>query len=148
MANVQDDENAQVHILEMLTLFWLFFMTAAFLITVHVPDEPSISIDAEMQFAGEDAINLGLGTTSDGGVYDSQLAELLAAGDKEGACELVQNYLALGIEANCWLAKDSGTSQPHGEVANPGSNTVTVHGLVAADDHLWTISLDLWERGS
>ena len=61
---MQNDENAQIHILEMLTLFWLFFMTAAFLITVHVPDEVSISIDAEMQFAGEDAINLGLGTNA------------------------------------------------------------------------------------
>ena len=56
---MRDDEYAQIHILEMLTLFWLFFMTAAFLITVHVPDEASISVDAEMQFAGEDAINLG-----------------------------------------------------------------------------------------
>ncbi len=145
---MQNDENAQIHILEMLTLFWLFFMTAAFLITVHVPDEPSLSIDAEMQFAGEDAINLGLGTPSSDDNYDSRLAELLAAGQKDEACELVQNYLAIGTEANCWLAKDSGTSQPHGEVANPGSSTITVHGLVAADDHLWTISLDLWERGS
>ena len=145
---MQNDENAQIHILEMLTLFWLFFMTAAFLITVHVPDEPSISMDAEMQFAGEDAINLGLGTSSEDANYDSRLAELLASGDKDEACELVQNYLATGVEANCWLAKDSATSQPFGETANPGSNTVTAHGLVAVDGHLWTISLDLWERGA
>lgn len=145
---MQNDDSAQVHILEMLTLFWLFFMTAAFLITIHVPDEPSISLDAEMHFAGEDAINLGLATVSDDGNYDSKLAELLSAGNEDEACEMVQNYLANGLEANCWLAKDSGTSQPHGEVANPGSRTVTAHGLVAVDDHLWTISLDLWERGS
>ena len=145
---MQNDENAQIHILEMLTLFWLFFMTAAFLITVHVPDEVSISIDAEMQFAGEDAINLGLGTNSTSMDYDSRLAELLGNGNKDQACELVQSYLATGIEANCWLAKDSGTSQPHGEVATPGSSTVNAHGLIAVDDHIWTISLDLWERGS
>ena len=145
---MQGNDDAQVHILEMLTLFWLFFMTAAFLITVHVPDEVSISVDAEMQFAGEDAINLGLGTASEGSDYDSRLAELLAAGQEDDACELVQNYLANGIEANCWLAKYSGTSQPHGEVATPGSSTVNAHSLVAVDDHLWTISLDLWERGS
>ena len=66
---MQHDESAQIHILEMLTLFWLFFMTAAFLITVHVPDEVSISIDAEMKFAGEDAINLGLASPAE----DSQL---------------------------------------------------------------------------
>ena len=145
---MQNDENAQIHILEMLTLFWLFFMTAAFLITVHVPDEVSISIDAEMQFAGEDAINLGLGTNATGVDYESRLAELLSSGEKDQACELVQSYIATGIEANCWLAKDSGTSQPHGEAATPGSSTVNAHGLIAVDDHIWTISLDLWERGS
>jgi hypothetical protein len=145
---LQNDENAQIHILEMLTLFWLFFMTAAFLITVHVPDEVSISIDAEMQFAGEDAIHLGMGTNATGVDYESRLAELLGSGEKDQACELVQSYIATGIEANCWLAKDSGTSQPHGEVATPGSSTVNAHGLIAVDDHIWTISLDLWERGS
>ena len=145
---MKNDENAQIHILEMLTLFWLFFMTAAFLITVHVPDEVSISIDAEMQFAGEDAINLGLGTNPTSADYDSRLAQLLGSGDKDHACELVQGYLATGIEANCWLAKDSGTSQPHGEVATPGSSTVNSHALIAVDDHIWTITLDLWERGS
>ena len=145
---MQRDDNAQVHILEMLTLFWLFFMTAAFLITVHVPDEASISRDAEMQFAGEDAINLGLATPAMESDYDSRLSELLALGQEDEACELVQNYLASGIEANCWLAKDSGALKPHGEVANPGGSTVNSHGLVAVDDHLWTISLDLWERGS
>lgn len=145
---MQNDEGAQIHILEMLTLFWLFFMTAAFLITVHVPDEASISRDAEMQFAGEDAINLGLATPALDADYDSRLAELLASGQENEACELVQNYLSSGIEANCWLAKDSGTSQPYGEVATPGSSTVNSHGLVVVDDHLWTISLDLWERGS
>ena len=56
--------------------------------------------------------------------YDSRLAELFAAGQSDEACELVQNYLASGVEANCWLAKDSGTSQPYGEVATPGSGTV------------------------
>ena len=114
---MQNDESAQIHILEMLPLFWLFFMTDAFLITIHVPDE-------------------------------ARLAELLATGRNDDACELVQNYLASGVEANCWLAKDSGTSQPNGEVATPGASTVNAHGLVAVDDHLWTISLDLWERGS
>ena len=145
---MRNDESGQIHILEMLTLFWLFFMTAAFLITVHVPDEASISVDAEMKFAGEDAINLGLATPALESDYDSRLAELLASGKSDEACELVQNYLASGVEANCWLAKDSGTSQPYGEVATPGSGTVNAHGLVAVDGHLWTISLDLWERGS
>ncbi len=144
---MQDDDSAQIHILEMLTLFWLFFMTAAFLISIHVPDAPAISIDAEMQFAGEDAINHGLSVSSTDGEYDSRLAELLAAEDENAACELVQSSLASGFEANCWLAKDSGTSHPRGEVASPGSRTITSHGMVAVDGHLWTISVDVWERG-
>ena len=111
---MRHDESAQIHILEMLTLFWLFFMTAAFLITVHVPDETSISVDAEMRFAGEDAINLAKSTSADGNQYDSRITELLAAGDEDSACEMIQDYLTSGIEANCWLAKDSGTSQPYG----------------------------------
>jgi hypothetical protein len=144
---MRNDESAQIHILEMLTLFWLFFMSAAFLIRVHVPDSPSISIDADKEFAGQDAINYGLGLDSIGGEYDSRLAELLAAGDEDGACELIQDAIASGIEANCWLAKDSGTSHPSGEIATPNGRTVTTHGLVEVDDHLWTISLDLWSRG-
>ena len=144
---MQNDETAQIHILEMLTLFWLFFMTAAFLITIHVPDEASISIDAEMQFAGEDAINLALATPASDSTYDSRLAELLAAGQSDEACELVQNYLASGVEANCWLAKNSATSNPYGLVGTPSGNTVTVHQLVAVDENVWTMSLTLWNIG-
>ncbi|MDP6869991.1 MAG: hypothetical protein QGI21_04390 [Candidatus Poseidoniaceae archaeon] len=141
------DDNAQIHILEMLTLFWLFFMSAAFLISVHVPDSPTMSLDAELEFAGKDAINHGLGLSSEEGVYDSRLAELLAANDRDGACELIQNSFASGVEGNCWLARDSGTSQPQGEVATPNGEVVVTHSLVSVDDNLWTISLDLWVRG-
>ena len=146
--DLQHDDNAQIHILEMLTLFWLFFMTAAFLITVHVPDSDNISQDSELKFAGEDAINLAKSTAPLDAEYESRIAEMLATGNEDDACELIQNYLSTGVEANCWLAKDSATLQPYGEVANPGSNTVNSHGMVAADGHLWTVSLDLWERGS
>ena len=97
---LQNDESAQIHILEMLTLFWLFFMTAAFLITVHVPDSNSISMDAELKFAGEDAINLALATPSS--EYDSKLAEYLATGQRDEACELIQEYIIGSLEANCW----------------------------------------------
>ena len=53
---MRDDEEAQVHILEMLTLFWLFFMSATFLIRVNVPDARSVAIDASLETAGEDAL--------------------------------------------------------------------------------------------
>ena len=50
---MRKDEEAQVHILEMLTLFWLFFMSATFLIRVNVPDARSVAIDASLEYAGE-----------------------------------------------------------------------------------------------
>lgn len=145
---LQNDDSAQIHILEMLTLFWLFFMTAAFLITVHVPDSNSISMDAELKFAGEDAINLALATSASSSEYESKLAEYLDQGMQDEACELIQGYIIGSVEANCWLSIDSATIQPYGEVATPGTNTVNTHAMVAVNGHIWTVSLGLWERGS
>ena len=98
-----------------------------------------------MQFAGEDAINRSYNSGFEGD-YDSRIAELLAADESDAACELVQNYLASGVEANCWLAKIQELLNLM-ERLRPGSGTVNSHGLIV-DGHLWTISLDLWERGS
>ena len=58
---MRDDEVAQIHILEMLTLFWLFFMSATFLIQIQVPDSPSIAKDSSLELTGNDAIQYGLG---------------------------------------------------------------------------------------
>ena len=58
---MRKEENAQVHILEMLTLFWLFFMSATFLIRIDVPDSPSIAHDSSLETAGESAFLYGLG---------------------------------------------------------------------------------------
>ncbi|MDP6640163.1 MAG: hypothetical protein QF817_03735, partial [Candidatus Poseidoniaceae archaeon] len=57
---MQGDDNGQVHILEMVTLFWLFFMTALFLIQIHIPDSPSIASDSTLELAAEDAIQMGV----------------------------------------------------------------------------------------
>ena len=100
-----------------------------------------------MKFAGEDAINLAIATPSSS-EYDSQLAEYLANGMRDEACELIQGYIIGSVEAYCWLSTDSSTLQPHGEGATPGTNTVNAHDMIAVDGHLWTISIDLWERGS
>ena len=63
------DDEAQVHVLEMLTLFWLFFMSATFIIRIHVPDSPSIALDDSLVVSGEDAIRYGLGLESSNGTY-------------------------------------------------------------------------------
>ena len=140
------DEEAQVHILEMLTLFWLFFMSATFLIRVHVPDAPSVAHDASLEIAGDDAIRyaLGLDAVLEG---DSRLEEVLNDGQLDEACTLLQDSIAVGKEANCWLTQNSGVATPYGRTGTPAGGTVTVHQLVIVDADAWTVTLDVWARG-
>ena len=46
------DERAQIHIFEMITLFWLFFMSALFVLRIHVPDPPTAAYDGTLAGAG------------------------------------------------------------------------------------------------
>ena len=143
---MRHDEEAQIHILEMLTLFWLFFMSATFLIRVDVPDSTSVALDSSLEMAADDAIRYGLGLEAEI-EGDSRLEELLANDAREEACELLQTAVAPGKEANCWLAKDSSVSTPHGTVGTPSGGTVAVHPLVVIGPYVWTVSLDVWARG-
>ena len=143
---MRHDEEAQIHILEMLTLFWLFFMSATFLIRVDVPDSTSVALDSSLEMAADDAIRYGLGLEAEI-EGDSRLEELLANDSREEACELLQTAVAPGKEANCWLAKDSSVSTPHGTVGTPSGGTVAVHHLVVIGPYVWTVSLDVWARG-
>ena len=142
---IQDDE-AQVHILEMLTLFWLFFMSATFLIRVHVPDAPSVAHDASLEIAGDDAVRyaLGLDAEIEG---ENWLEEMLGNGELDGACTLLMDSIAVGKEANCWLTQNSGVATPYGRTGTPAGGTVTVHHLVVVDADAWTVTLDVWARG-
>jgi len=130
----------------MLTLFWLFFMSATFLIRVDVPDSTSVALDSSLEMAADDAIRYGLGLEAEI-EGDSRLEELLANDAREEACELLQTAVAPGKEANCWLAKDSSVSTPHGTVGTPSGGTVAVHHLVVIGPYVWTVSLDVWARG-
>ena len=133
---MRHDEEAQIHILEMLTLFWLFFMSATFLIRVHVPDSPSVALDSSLEMAGDDAIRYGLGLEAEI-EGDNRLEELLSNDDREGACELLQSA----------VAPDSSVATPHGTVGSPSSGTVAVHHLVVIGPYVWTVTLDVWARG-
>ena len=86
---MRKDEEAQVHILEMLTLFWLFFMSATFLIRVNVPDARSVAIDASLESAGEDAITASMALPPEL-IGDSRLHELLEEDAFDDACTLLQ----------------------------------------------------------
>ena len=130
----------------MLTLFWLFFMSATFLIRIDVPDSRSIAHDSSLEVAGESALQYGLGLDAEIS-GENRVTELLSDSDYDGACTLLQDALIAGKEANCWLAKNSATSSPYGLVGTPSGNTVTVHQLVTDGDDLWTISLTLWNIG-
>ncbi len=130
----------------MLTLFWLFFMSATFLIRIDVPDSRSIAHDASLEVAGESALQYGLGLDAEIS-GKNRVTELLSDSDYDGACALLQDALMAGKEANCWLAKNSATSNPYGLVGTPSGDTVTVHQLVTDGDDLWTISLTLWNIG-
>ena len=143
---MRHDEEAQIHILEMLTLFWLFFMSATFLIRVHVPDSASVALDSSLEMAADDAIRYGLGLEAEI-EGDSRLEELLADDARGEACELLQSAVAPGKEANCWLAKDSSVATPHGTVGTPAGGTVAVHHLVVIGPYVWTVTLDVWARG-
>ncbi|MDG1538650.1 MAG: hypothetical protein P8Q40_01825 [Candidatus Poseidonia sp.] len=143
---MKGDDEGQIHILEMLTLFWLFFMSATFLIRVQVPDSQSVALDASLEMAGSDAIRYGLGLEAEIN-GENRLEELLANDDREGVCDLLQSAVAPGKESNCWLAKDSSVSTPHGTVGTPAGGTVAVHRLVVVGSHAWTVTLDVWARG-
>ena len=130
----------------MLTLFWLFFMSATFLIRIDVPDSRSIAHDSSLEVAGESALQYGLGLDAEIS-GENRVTELLSDSDYDGACNLLQDALMAGKEANCWLAKNSATSSPYGLVGTPSGDTVTVHQLVTDGDDLWTISLTLWNIG-
>ena len=110
---MRQNEEAQIHILEMLTLFWLFFMSATFLIRIQVPDAPSVAHDAALEIAGDDAFRYGIGLEAEVS-GENRLSELLESGELDEACQLLQDYIVAGKEANCWLAQNSGTSAPYG----------------------------------
>ena len=121
-------------------------MSATFLIRIDVPDSRSVAHDASLEAAGESVFQYGLGLDAEV-TGENRLTELLSQSDYDGACTLLQDALMTGKEANCWLAKNSATSNPYGLVGTPSGNTVTVHQLVTVDENVWTISLTLWNIG-
>ncbi len=103
------DESAQVHILEMITLFWLFFMTATFILQLKVPDPTSPASDGILDLAAEDAYDSLAGATAlDDTNHSSMLVEMLATGDGDTTCQAMLDSLSASIRGNCWLALDAG----------------------------------------
>ncbi len=142
------DESAQVHILEMITLFWLFFMTATFILQLKVPDPTSPASDGILDLAAEDAYDSLAGATAlDDANHSSMLTEMLSAGDDDATCQTMLDSLSASIRGNCWLAVDAGPLEPHGTVSEPEGRSLTIHHLVHEEGHVWTVSLQVWHTG-
>nr|ADD93082.1 hypothetical protein [uncultured archaeon MedDCM-OCT-S05-C205] len=100
---MRSDDDAQVHILEMLTLFWLFFMSATFLIRIQVPDAPSVAHDAALELAGDDAFRYGIGLEAEVS-GENRLSELLENGELDEACSCFKiQYLQAMKRTAGWL---------------------------------------------
>ena len=142
------DESAQVHILEMITLFWLFFMTATFILQLKVPEPTSPASDGILDLAAEDAYDSLAGATAlDDANHSSMLTEMLSAGDDDATCQTMLDSLSASIRGNCWLAVDAGPLEPHGTVSEPEGRSLTIHHLVHEQGHVWTVSLQVWHTG-
>ena len=141
-------ESAQVHILEMITLFWLFFMTATFILQLKVPDPTSPASDGILDLAAEDAYDSIAGASAlDNSNYSSRLAEMLATGDEDATCQSMLDTFSASIRGNCWLAVDAGPLEPHGTTSQPEGRSLTIHHLVHEGGHVWTVSLQVWHTG-
>ena len=144
----RDDDSAQVHILEMITLFWLFFMTATFILQLKVPDPTSPASDGILDLAAEDAYDSIAGASAlDDSNYSSRLAEMLATGDEDTTFQSMLDTFSASIRVNCWLAVDAGPLEPHGTISQPEGRSLTIHHLVHEGGHVWTVSLQVWHTG-
>jgi len=141
------DDEGQIHVLEMLTLFWLFFMSAIFILRIEVPDPPSIAVDATLELSGEDALRMARAEVSNNSSFDSLLHEHLQNRNLDSACDLILEGLEATVDGRCWLAMDGSASQVYGSSTSPIGRTETVHSMLQQESHLWTISLDIWYRG-
>tara|TARA_Y100001980_G_C14556250_1_gene347069 strand:- start:3214 stop:3672 length:459 start_codon:yes stop_codon:yes gene_type:complete len=148
MRKPSSDNSGQVHIIEMLTLFWLFFMSAMFIINIHVPDSNSEIIDASLSMAGRDALDLAASENAEDNLnHSSRLAELLSSDNLELACSFIEDGLASTYKSNCWVAKNSGPIEISSFNGNPVGNSVTSYVVIQDSGNIWTVSLDVWNQG-
>ena len=145
---IHSDACAQVHVLEMLTLFWLFFMSATFIIQLQIPDPVSPASDASLQLAAEDAFVQVLAPDPiDSANHTGLMGELLAEGDLDVACNELLSSLSSAVQGNCWVARDGGPLARYGAGSTPLGRTLSVHELVHDQGVVWTVSLQVWHTG-
>ena len=142
------EQNAQVHIIEMITLFWLFFMTATFILQLKVPDPASPARDGILDLAAEDAYDSLAGAEAiDAGNHTSRLGEMLSSGNLDEACNVMLDSLSSSIRGNCWIAVDAGPKTLYGIMSQTQGDTLSVHHLVHEEGRVWTIGIQVWHAG-
>jgi hypothetical protein len=142
----EESISAQVHMIEMITLFWLFFMATTFVIQLQVPDPESIASDSALHLAAEDAWVIALSINASGDA-ESSLHELLVDGQANAACDLLLDGLPKTVQGNCWLASDSGAANRYGSGALPQGRSLSNHHLLHVNGSIWTVSLQVWHVG-
>jgi len=136
-------DDGQVHILEMLTLFWLFFSTASFLLRVDVPNPNSPASDGAMEYAARDAIELSIGSeTSPGPVYSH-----LANHESSQACNVILDDLPVQYLGRCWISMNHAELELAFSDGQPEGRSITAYRMVVIGDDLWTIGIQVWPIG-
>jgi hypothetical protein len=145
---IRREQEAQVHVIEMITLFWLFFMTATFILQLKIPDPTSPASDGTLDLAAEDAFDSLAGATAlDSSNHTSLLGEMLDSGDVDGACDMMLDSLPTSIRGNCWIAVDASSLDSYGTASMPEGRTLSIHHLINDSGHVWTVSLQVWHTG-
>jgi len=141
-------EDAQVHVLEMITLFWLFFMTATFILQLRVPDPVSPAADASLHLAADDAFDVLIGEAAeDDANHSSRLGEMLADDGGDAACDALLDELRISTRGNCWVALNAEERTRMGDGSQPEGRTLSIHRLVADGGDVWTVTLQVWHTG-
>lgn len=138
--------DAQVHMIEMITLFWLFFLSAAFVIQLQVPDTNPIASDAALLIAAEDAHALASAEVDENGT--SIMSSYLVEEERVQVCTMLLDSLPETVTGNCWLAVDAEPMKREGVGEIPPGQSLTVMHLHSVEGHLWTVGLQVWHIGS
>mgnify|MGYP001254389428 CR=1 FL=1 len=141
MLSSKDD--GQIHILEMLTLFWLFFSTASFLLRVDVPNPNSPASDGAMEYAARDAIELNLGNETELGPALFHLS----SHDSSQACSVILEDIPVQYLGRCWISLNHSELELAFSDGQPEGRSVTAYRMVVVNDDVWTIGIQIWPIG-
>ena len=135
-----EQDDAQIHVLEMLTLFWLFFASATFLLRIDVPDPTSVAAEGTLELSARDAIDSSFITDLDG----KNIIDDLSENKTTEACQRLINQLPVQHNGRCWLALNHGPLDLVVSEGTPEGNSITAFRLIVTDESSWTLGMQVW----